>query len=430
MPNTLIQRAVLMTLAQGLLWASFVSAANTPVYTSDRSKHALTHVRPGLDYDTEDLIVIGRSFINVPWVESPAATTARDGLGPLFNANTCVACHNHNGAGGGYLANGVVPRSTVVQLHNKAPHGWQADPMYGPQVSVNGSSDVPAEAKYTINWHTNQLDARLRFPSIVFEQLHYGPLHEDTQAQLIRAPALTGLGLLEAIPAQQIIAKADPEDVNQDGISGRSVMVWSPSTNSQQLGRFGWKNTTSHVIDQSGKAALLDMGLTNPLFAEENCTLLQTLCRQAHKSEQHDLPGQRLIGMDVYLKNLLVPKPDTPQPQGQALFNQLGCIDCHSNDYTTDTGQKVPAYTDLLLHDMGSGLSAVGPLAQEWRTAPLWGLGLTKHLAHPGYLHDGRAHTLTEAILWHGGEAQASRDRYNALTAMQQQQLIDFLESL
>lgn len=430
MPNTLIKRAVLMTLAQGVLWASFVSAADTPMYTSDRSKHALTHVRPGLDYGTEDLVVIGRSFINIPWVESPAATTARDGLGPLFNANTCVACHDRNGAGGGYLANGVVPRSTVIQLHNKTLDGWQADPTYGSQVSVNGSSDVPAEAKYTINWHTSQLDARLRFPTIAFEQLNYGPLHEDTQAQLIRAPALTGLGLLKAIPAEQIMAKADANDANQDGISGRTVMVWSPSNNSKQLGRFGWKNTTSHVIDQSGKAALLDMGLTNPLFAEENCTPLQTLCLQAHKSEQHDLPGQRLIGMDVYLTNLLIPKPVAQHDEGQALFGHLSCNACHSNDYTTDTGQQVPAYTDLLLHDMGPGLSAVGPLAQEWRTAPLWGLGLTKHLPQPGYLHDGRAHTLTEAILWHGGEAQASREAYNALTPEQQQQLIDFLESL
>lgn len=432
MPNALTKRTVWITLAQSLLWASFVSTVDAQTYTSDRSKKALTHVRPGLDMDTEDMIVMGRSFINIPWVESPAATTARDGLGPLFNANTCVACHNHNGAGSGLYTDGRVPRSSVVQLQHKTTHGWQGDPVYGPQVSINGSSDVPAEAAYRVNWQTATLDARLRQPLPEFTQLNYGPIHKQTQAQILRAPALTGLGMLEAIPSEQILAKADPQDTNQDGISGRTNMVWSPASKSQQLGRFGWKNTTSSVLDQSAQAAHFDMGLTNPLFPEENCTASQTLCLAAYKSQQHDLPGLRLLAMDIYLKNLLIPKANTSAKQkgGKALFQAIGCTNCHSNSYTTANGEMVPAYTDLLLHDMGPGLAGAGPLANEWRTAPLWGLGLNKHQSQPGYLHDGRASTINQAILWHAGEAEASQQAYNQLSTTQQQQLIDFLETL
>lgn len=426
----LVQAATLSS----FLWAIFVSAVDAQTYTKDRSKKALTHVRTDLTVGIEDLAFLGRSFIVIPWVESPAATTARDGLGPLSNANTCVACHNRNGAGGGYTADGNVPRSTIVQLHYyDQQNGWGGDPVYGPQISVNGGSDVPFEAKYRINWATNNLDQRLRVPILEFIQLNYGPINTHSQAQLIRAPSLMGLGLLEAIPAAQIRAMADAYDHNQDGISGRAVDMWSRSTNSYQLGRFGWKNTGSSILEQSAKAAHFDMGLRNPLFPEGNCTSTQSACQQAHMSKKLDLPDFRLQAMAIYLQNLKIPKPAKATANtkaGQLLFEQSGCTDCHNNSYTTNSGQAVHAYTDLLLHDMGPDLAGQGSDAQEWRTSPLWGLGLTKHLSQPGYLHDGRAATLNEAILWHGGEAQRSRETYNLLPLTQQQQLLAFLESL
>ncbi|MDP6969445.1 MAG: di-heme oxidoredictase family protein [Gammaproteobacteria bacterium] len=429
------QRAVI-NLARGVLisafWASFVNPANAQIFTHDRSVKALTHLQSGLSAEQEELFFLGRSFANVPWVEAPAATTARDGLGPLFNANTCVACHTKNGAGGGYGPQGEAPRSSVVQLHkyDSQQQIWGSDPVYGPQISVNGNRDVPFEGAYHIVWQAAAHDSRLRYPTPTFSQLNYGPLHTDTHTQLMRAPALTGLGLLEQIPDAQIYAQADPQDSNGDGISGRTQMVWSYATQSQKLGRFGWKNTTASVIDQSAKAAHLDMGLSNPLFTEENCTPTQTECNQAFRSETLDLPAQRLQAIAIYLSNLKIPKPDGKHTQGKVVFNQLGCQNCHSNTYTLSNGQALPAYTDLLLHDMGEALQSKGPLAREWRTAPLWGLGLNQHQQPPAYLHDGRAKNLTEAILWHDGEAQSSREAFNLLPLAKQQQLLAFLGSL
>ncbi|MDP6189282.1 MAG: di-heme oxidoredictase family protein [Gammaproteobacteria bacterium] len=429
------QRAVI-NLARGVLisalWASFVNTASAQIFTHDRGVKALTHLQPGLSAEQEELFFLGRSFANVPWVEAPAATTARDGLGPLFNANTCVACHTKNGAGGGYGPQGEAPRSSVIQLHkyNDQQQVWVSDPVYGPQISINGNRDVPFEGAYHIVWQTAAHDSRLSYPLPTFDKLNYGPLHADTHTQLMRAPALTGLGLLEQIPDAQIYAQADPQDRNGDGISGRAQMVWSYSTQNQKLGRFGWKNTTASIIDQSAKAAHLDMGLSNPLFKEENCTPTQTECNQAFRSETLDLPAQRLQAIAIYLSNLQIPKPAGKHTQGKALFNQLGCQNCHTSSYTLANGHAVPAYTDLLLHDMGEALQGKGPLAREWRTAPLWGLGLNQHQPQAAYLHDGRAKTLTEAILWHDGEAQNSRTAFNLLPLAEQQQLIAFLGSL
>lgn len=430
------QQRTVINLAQGVLinalWVCLVNTASAQIFTHDRGPKALTHLQSGLSAEQEELFFLGRSFTNVPWVEAPAATTARDGLGPLFNANTCVACHTQNGAGGGYGPQGEPPRSSVVQLHNfdKLQQAWKGDPIYGPQMSINGNRDVPFEGLYHIVWHPAAHDSRLSYPKPKFSQLNYGPLHADTHTQLIRAPALIGLGLLEQIPEAQIRAQADPQDLNGDGISGRTQSVWSYASKSLQLGRFGWKNTTASVIDQSAKAAHLDMGLSNPLFTEENCTPTQIECNQAFRSKTLDLPALRLQAIAIYLSNLQVPKPAGKHTQGKATFNQLGCHNCHSNSYTLANGQTIPAYTDLLLHDMGEALTGEGVLAREWRTAPLWGLGLNQRQQQPAYLHDGRAKTLTEAILWHDGEARNSREAFNFLPLAKQQQLIAFLESL
>jgi len=430
------QKCVVIKLVWGTLicalWASFVNATAVELFTEDRSNQALTHMQPNISNSDEDMFILGRSFAHVPWVESPASTTARDGLGPLFNANTCVACHLENRGGGGYGPQGEAPRSSVVQLHNfdNQQQSWVSDPVYGSQISINGTQDVPFEGKYRIIWQTAKHHTQLSYPKVHFVQLNYGPLHANTQTQLLRASALIGLGLLEQIPEQQIYAQADPHDHNGDGISGHIQKVWSDADQSHKIGRFGWKNTSASLLDQTAKAAHLDMGLANPFFTKENCTPTQTKCNQAYRSTELDLPHLRLQAIATYLGNLQIPKPQDTHLKGQAIFNKLGCQNCHSNNYTLTDGQLVPAYTDLLLHDMGEGLKGSGPLGREWRTAPLWGLGLNQHQSQPAYLHDGRAKTISEAILWHGGEAKHSRLAFSRLPPAEQIQLITFLRSL
>jgi len=429
--HTLAQAALL-----SLLWAGSVSA-QTQVYTADRSKHALTHVRDDLSVDVEELALLGRSFFKIPWVEAPAATTARDGLGPLFNANTCVSCHEHNGAGGGFLDSGSdllkVPRSTIVRLHHLDNGEWLVDPVYGNQLSINGIREVPYEASYHVQIQPAESNQRLNKPHLIFKELNYGPLSSNTQWHLLRAPALVGMALIESIPADQIRKRADPNDVDQDGISGRAVEVWSRSNQRYELGRYNWKNTQSTLLDQIANAAHGDMGLRNSLYPEVNCTSVQIECLNAYKSDTLDLPDRRLQAMALYLTSLKAPKVNrrnSEQEAGIRLFSAIGCQQCHTNEYTTSAGEPAPIYSDLLLHDMGEELAGSGPNATEWRTAPLMGLGLRKHLKRPAYLHDGRASTLFEAVLWHGGEAKLSKSKFTELSVEHQRHLIQFLETL
>jgi len=419
-----------------LLWAGSV-LAQTQVYTADRSKHALTLVRDDLYDEVEELALLGRSFFKIAWVEAPAATTARDGLGPLFNANTCVSCHVHNGAGGGFIdsetGSAKVPRSTVVRLNHLKNGQWQADPVYGNQLSINGIRDVPFEASYQVALHPVEGNQQLKKPNLTFQELNYGPLSSNTQWHLLRAPALAGMALIESIPADQIRERADPHDLDQDGISGRALEVWSRSNQRYELGRYNWKNTQSTLLDQIANAAHGDMGLRNSLYPEVNCSPVQSECLNAYQSDELDLPDLRLQAMALYLTSLKAPKVNrrnSEQEAGMRLFSAIGCQQCHTNEYTTSAGEPAPIYSDLLLHDIGEELAGSGPNANEWRTAPLMGLGLRKHLKHPAYLHDGRASTLHEAILWHGGEAILSQRMFTALSAEDQQQLIQFLETL
>ena len=428
---TLVHSALL-----SLLWAGSV-LAQTQVYTSDRSKHALTHVRDDLPIEVEELALLGRSFFKIPWVEAPASTSARDGLGPLFNANTCAACHEHNGAGGGFIPSksGVakVPRSTIVRLHHFNKGEWREDPVYGAQLSINGIKEVPYEASYHVQVQLNENNSLLSQPKLIIKELNYGPLSSNTQWHLLRAPALVGMALIESIPADQIRERADPSDIDQDGISGRAVDVWSPANQRYELGRFNWKNTQSSLLDQTANAAHGDMGLRNSLYPEENCTTFQVECISAYTTDALDLPDLRLQAMVMYLSSLKAPKVTQLNPAqnaGMKHFSALGCQQCHTNDYTTLKGEPAPIYSDLLLHDMGDELAGAGPNASEWRTAPLMGLGLRQHLKHPAYLHDGRAATLIEAILWHSGEAEASKRKFLNLSAEYQKQIVQFLETL
>jgi CxxC motif-containing protein (DUF1111 family) len=268
------------------------------------------------------------------------------------------------------------------------------------------------------------------------------------------APPMIGLGLIEAVPEAQIRANADPDDKNGDGISGRTNEVWSLADNRVALGRFGWKAGVPSIRQQAASAFAGDMGLSTPLVPRPSgdCTGAQSFCLNAPNGNS-ERDGDLEVGAKVfdhvvfYAQNLAVPPrrnaKDAGVVQGKALFYQLGCQACHMPSFTTGavegqphlSNQKIWPYTDLLLHDMGEGLADNRPEGmadgREWRTPPLWGIGLTETVSgHTFFLHDGRARNVEEAILWHGGEAQASRDGYAALTKAEREALLSFVNSL
>jgi len=403
--------------------------------------------------------VLGKSLFEKLWVSSPSSTTASDGLGPLYNARSCLQCHPKNGRGRPTEANNPadVASSMLVRLGlpSQAP-----EPNYGSQFQTRAVQGVLAEGAIQLAYTpvTVTLDdgevVTLRKPNITLTQLNYGALHPDTQLSARIAPAVIGLGLLEKIPDDHIIARADPEDTNNDGISGRINEVVDFKTGEKRLGRFGWKAGQPTLLQQNSIALFTDIGISSPMFTSGygDCTPLQARCRQlpngnsAHMDDA-EASGQMVALITTYTQHLMVPKrriPDVQKAdidQGEALFSQLGCQNCHTPNFsfTTDKAQRktinVQPYTDLLLHDLGEGLAdhrpEQGANGREWRTAPLWGIGLAGVINdHRFFLHDGRARTLQEAILWHGGEAEQSTRAYRQLSKAQRQQLIQFLESL
>jgi CxxC motif-containing protein (DUF1111 family) len=265
---------------------------------------------------------------------------------------------------------------------------------------------------------------------------------------------MIGLGLLEAIPESAIRANADPEDVDGDGISGRAQEVWSIADDAVRLGRFGWKAGSPTVAQQSAEASAGDMGLSTSLvrLPSGDCTDAQSVCRNAPNGnspglEDPELSDQLFDLLVFYAQNLAVPgRPDAKDArvlQGKAKFNEIGCSSCHVPSFTTGqvkgqphlSGQRIWPYTDLLLHDMGEGLADHRPEGVanglEWRTPPLWGIGATEAVSgHTYFLHDGRARNVEEAILWHGGEAQAARDAYAGLDKADRDALLAFVNSL
>jgi CxxC motif-containing protein (DUF1111 family) len=405
---------------------------------------------------------VGNSFFRNPWVIAPATTTARDGLGPLFNTNACQNCHIKDGRGHPPAADAESAVSMLVRLSIPAGPadktsllhaGIVPEPVYGGQLQDMAIPGSAPEGKVRIDYRSlpmhfadgTQVD--LRQPTLQISQLGYGPLHPDTQLSARIAPPMIGLGLLEAIPTASILANADPDDANGDGISGRANQVWDDALGKTVLGRFGWKAGQPTLNQQNAHAFAGDMGLTTNLLPRDDCTATQASCRQAVSGGQPEVSDDILALVLFYSRNLGVPArrqvDDLQVRQGKQLFNQAGCSGCHTPSFTTRTdaaepelaNQLIRPYSDLLLHDMGDGLADNRPeflaSGREWRTAPLWGVGLTETVnGHSQLLHDGRARNLLEAILWHGGEAEAARQQVLAFDAEQRAALLAFLHSL
>lgn len=417
----------------------------------------------GLNDEEQDTFMLGRSFFTIPWVEAPSATTARDGLGPLFNANTCVNCHPKNAIGSVYNKNNNISRNYVTRLsipsngsfeHKKMIQyaGFVEEPLYGEQISINGVPGVPYEAKSIIKYEsvpiiypdgeTVVLKKPLQGIENQLTDLQYGKISHNVSITNRLAPALVGLGLLEQLSDEQILENEDINDKNNDGISGKANIVYSVENKDFRVGRYTKKASAPSVIHQSAGAAFNDMSLSNPYFPKENCTSAQEECLKAPKGDDvfgkqtFDLPKMRLEAIAFYLKNLKVPYSEITELKGGELFSDIGCVKCHTASFTLANGYKIKPFSDLLLHDMGEALSdgrvEFKATAREWRTAPLWGIGKYKLATgkNPELLHDGRAKTIEEAILWHGGEAQNSKEKFMNLTKIHRVSIIKYIEEL
>ena len=412
------------------------------IITSITSLHALSD-------EEMDKFILGKSFFETPWVEAPSATTARDGLGPLYSANTCLSCHPHNGRGSVYNTKGQISRSLVTRLSIKsknidAKKGFIAEPTYGAQLSINSIYGVPFEGE-TSRYYIDKVVTNgweniiLHKPVYGVSQLHYGKLAKDVVISQRVALGLLGLGFLEQLSDAQILANEDIDDKNNDGISGKANRVYSLETSHIEIGRYTHKASVPSIKHQVAGAFHNDMGLTSPLYPNDNCTKSQKKCLTSPKGiNNYDVPMKRLNAVSFYIQNLQAPKTKKSQlyKDGLKIFKQISCSACHITSFTLKSAKIIHPFSDLLLHDMGEGL-ADGRVefkanGNEFRSTPLWGISIYKSILKDrmNYLHDGRAKTIQEAILWHSGEAQKAKDNFKKLQPKQQKLLIDFLEIL
>ena len=394
-----------------------MAAACLPSLAADSATD--THARFGsLDFAT------GKALFKKNWLPAPASTSASDGLGPLYNARSCNQCHPDGGRGS---------REASLVFHIN-------DPVYGQQIQRFAGAGLPREAVPNQTELYAGQNSELSYSEVKITELSYGPMVNDAVSARL-APALFGLGMLERIADKDILALADEADSNDDGISGRVNIIVNEQGDSR-IGRFGWKASQVSLHDQLGRALSLDLGLGNPLFpsAVGDCTPAQQVCLDApngNSLHHDDLETNQLV-LDlllIYVRELAQPaglnsaSDSSPAEAGKNLFEKTGCATCHVPDMSVE-GVTIHPYSDFLLHDMGMGLAdalSEGDVAgHEWRTSPLWGLGKLDS----EFLHDGRASSLHQAILWHGGEAAAARENYLGLQASERNDLILFLNGL
>lgn len=424
--------------------------------TSDQSVNAFSHPLAGTPSSLRREFVTGNSFFKTVWVQSPASTTIRDGLGPTYNATSCTSCHLRDGRGRGLPeVDGYTDTSLLMRLRRSTDQGVLVHPNYGGQFNPFGISGVPGEGRSFVRFQDIQGQYEdleiytLRRPNYYFEDLSFGEFDELDIISPRVGPQMIGLGLLEAISEADILKNSDPLDLDFDEISGRANIVTSLVTGKKTLGRFGWKAGKASLLEQNSAAFNGDIGITSSLFPKDDCPIIQIDC-QIHSTE-NDISDEILDRVTTYTQLLSVPVrrnvDDLDVIRGQRIFSEISCQKCHIPSFTTSReakfevlrNQKIYPYTDLLLHDMGELLSdskmmlknEEEALTSEWRTPALWGIGLIPTVnGHSRLLHDGRARNVEEAILWHGGEALNAKNRFLKLSKNERNQLIKFVNSL
>lgn len=407
--------------------------------TLNRSAGAFETAASNLNREARTRHLVGDATFEALFQPPPATVNA--GLGVQFNHVSCASCHVRNGRGSAIAdpaAEGSLLLVRVSQPGRDSKTGGSIGlEGYGDQLQDHAISGVTPEANVNIAWHVvegSYADGesyQLRRPAFEITLADGRPLPENALTSPRISPPVFGLGLLEALTNNEILAFADPNDFDGDGISGRPNQVWDVAKQQLQLGRFGWKANTPDLKQQAAGAYAADMGVSNPLFHDSAGPM--------------DISCETLEATTFYTQTLAVPARATLTPEaarGYSSFIEIGCASCHRSFATTGvhaiaalSNQVIAPYSDLLLHDMGEMLADGRPdfdaSGSEWRTPPLWGIGLaTTVLGEGAFLHDGRAQTLEEAILWHDGEGEGSREGFKRLPKADRQALVAFLNAL
>jgi len=435
------------------------------------NRDAFSQFSANITFEEQATFKLGNALFRKNWVSSPSSTQASDGLGPLFNARACQSCHLKDGRGHPpesnpdatsmflRLARAAATADEQAMLATRAALNFP-DPVYGGQLQDLAVPGLAAEGRMRIGYEEQPVTlgdgtvVSLRRPHYSVDTLASGPLDAGTTLSPRVTPQMIGLGLVEQIHPADILALADPGDADSDGISGKASIVHDGAAGELTLGRFGWKASAPSIRQQSAEAFAGDIGISTPevprhagdcTAAEKECLAMPTGVQERLGDVEAPPPVMDLV--TFYSQNLAVPRRrdvgDAAVLSGKQLFYELGCTACHNPKFVTrrdapnkaQSFQLIWPYSDFLLHDMGEGLADGQPVGEatgsEWRTPPLWGIGLTRTVSgHTFFLHDGRARNLTEAILWHGGEGKRARDGFAALAAADREALVKFLESL
>jgi CxxC motif-containing protein (DUF1111 family) len=435
--GALVVAAMLIAAALALVLAPHCAHAGDGVDTVQTS---LAAAQSPLD------LALGRALFERAWVSAPASTRSTDGLGPFYNARSCAACHTPARR---QVADGS-GRAVSSAIIFKVTGAAGPDPTYGAQLQTAAVHSLPAEGRVEITYQEMPVAladgrvVRLQKPSYHIVDLGYGPLAPATMLSPRVPPSLAGIGLLERIDADAILAGADAE--KSEGLSGRPSRPPECAGQPHCIGRFGWKAGAATIDDQNALAFSLDIGMSTPRHPSPwgDCTLRETDCVNAPHganaaTRETEIAPQLLALIDAFVRAEPAPTRDDADSAatavGATLFADIGCAACHRPSYriaSADGGpQMISPYSDLLLHDLGDGLRDAEGAAGEWRTAPLWGLGAIDRATGPkAYLHDGRARSLEEAILWHGGEAMPAVTAAKELTNAEWNALLAFLRSL
>jgi CxxC motif-containing protein (DUF1111 family) len=431
-------------------------------------RNAFSFPAANLDDAERTRFAIGNSFFRRNWVEAPSSTRARDGLGPHFIARSCGGCHVQDGRGAPPdVRRSLVEQPVALLLRLSVPgtpdpnSGVVPEPTYGEQFSNAAVPGVPAEGRITMRWQplygrfADGARYTLRKPIYGFADLAHGPMAAGVMVSPRIAPQLIGVGLIEAIPEAEILHNAAAQAARPGPIKGRPNRVWDAFAQATLPGRFGWKANVATLAHQTAAAFIGDIGITSSRFPREACTASQRDCLAAPSGgagrDAPEIDDATLADVVFYQASLAPPARRNASEarvlQGQALFAQAQCAACHRPSYVTGegpfpalsskalAGQLIWPYTDLLLHDMGEALADgrpdFGADARQWKTPPLWGIGLIRDVnGHQRLLHDGRARGVLEAVLWHGGEAAASRQRVLEMNRAERAALVRFVESL
>ncbi|HEX4985542.1 MAG TPA: di-heme oxidoredictase family protein [Burkholderiales bacterium] len=425
---------------------------------------AFSEPAPVLTVKQRQVFMAGRSVFNRQWA-TVNSLNGDWGLGPTFVADRCSACHVGSGRGSPPKSGDEQLLSMLVRLSVPGTDGHggpKPHPHYGDQLQNRGldgktvdvlyaGTPVPNEADLFLDWEEIPValsdggQVALRKPRLRIERLNFGELGPDVMLSLRNAQPLVGIGFLEAVPEEALLDIARKQRAL--GYDGRPNRVWDAVRRRVALGRFGWKANVPSLKQQVAAAAIGDMGVNSNLYAGQNCPPVQVACAKQLPGNFPELIDAEIDSLELWLQALAVPARrhlDDPEVRrGAGLFAAAQCAVCHVPELKTAKFEGLPqlsdqvfhAYTDLLLHDMGEGLAdgrpdfGAGP--RDWRTPALWGLGLSKTVSgSTALLHDGRARNVVEAILWHGGEGERSREAFGQMSKPDRDALVKFVESI